>query len=132
MQRRVQTPTHVATHSSTPGSNPETRQKQAKLELDIQELYREQLLAEEAGVRAQMDHDRIEQDLRDRLQDERRAHEITKRNLDDAQRKATVLEEEVKRSRKSELRYKKKVVSRLDPQGRYSRSLSIMLLNRKW
>ena len=79
------------------------------MERDIQELYRENLLAEEAGNRAQEGHDRREQDLRERLQDVRRALEIAKRNLDEAQHKVIGLTGDLSRSRKGELKYKKKV-----------------------
>lgn len=77
--------------------------------LDIQELYRENILAEEAGTRAQEDHDRREQDLRERLQDVRRALEIAKRNLEDSQYKIIGLTDDLNKSRKSELKYRKKV-----------------------
>ncbi|KIP06041.1 hypothetical protein PHLGIDRAFT_477661 [Phlebiopsis gigantea 11061_1 CR5-6] len=78
------------------------------MELDIQELCREKVLAEEAGARAQEDHDRRERDLRERLQDVRRALEIAKRNLEDAQYKVVGLTDDLNKSRKSELKYRKK------------------------
>lgn len=80
-----------------------------KMDHDIQELYRENLLAEEAGVRAQIDHEKKEQGLRDRLVDVRRALEIAKRNLEDSHVNVMSLTDELNRARKSELRYKKKV-----------------------
>ena len=102
-------------------------QLRAKMDRDIQELYRENILAEEAGARAQLDHERKEQDLLDRLQDVRRELEIIKRALEDTQRKVLALEEDLSRSRKGELRYKKKVTFPLKLATVNSLSRSIML-----
>jgi hypothetical protein len=66
-------------------------------------------LAEEAGARAQLHHEQKEQELQDKLLDVRRAFDIARRSLEETQIQAASLKDEVNRSRKAELRYKKKV-----------------------
>ncbi|GJE96442.1 hypothetical protein PsYK624_126390 [Phanerochaete sordida] len=80
----------------------------AKLDRDIQELYRESVLAEEAGLRAQHEHEQREDDLRQRLHDVRRRLESARQEVHDMEAKVASLTDEMTRARKGEVRYKKK------------------------
>jgi Trm5-related predicted tRNA methylase len=80
-----------------------------KLDRDIQELYRESVLADEAALRAQHEHELQEEELRRKLQDVRHALGIARRNLHESQMQVTSLTDEMTRAKKNELRYKKKV-----------------------
>ena len=96
------------------GPSTEVARIRQKMQQDIQELYRENIMAEEASNRAQQDHESREQELQDKLLDLRRAFASAKRNMENMRVQIASLNDEVNRARKSELRYKKKV--RLYPQ----------------
>lgn len=81
----------------------------AKMDNDIQEMVRDEQRAEVARARVQHDHERREQELRDRLQDVRRNLEIARRTLESTQTQVLQLSDQLKRAQKYELRYKKKV-----------------------
>ena len=81
----------------------------AKLDRDIQELYRESMLAEEAGLRAQQEHEQREEALCQRLYELRRRLDSERQGLHEMEAKVASLTDEMTRARKGEVRYKKKV-----------------------
>lgn len=101
---------HASAHTLHPPVTHETEisRLRAKFDRDIQELYRESVLAEEADMRAQDECKAREEDLRQRLYEVRRRLENNRHSLHEKDAQIASLTEELARTRKSEVRYKKK------------------------
>ena len=67
------------------------------------------MLAEEAGLRAQQEHEQREEVLRQRLHEVRRRLDSERQGLHEMEAKVASLTDEMTRARKGEVRYKKKV-----------------------
>ena len=81
----------------------------AKLDRGIEELYRESVQAQEAGLRAQQDYEQREDALRQRLHEARLHRENEQRRLQEMEGKVASLTGEIEKARKGEMRYRTKV-----------------------